>query len=239
MSLLTPERVADACNYLKSLDIHDMLRAASNPLLDDDPASSNTTNSKSPISPKPPVAAAILPKSLNAPPLPSLLIDDDDPQTASSLPPPQPLLTTLSGLHSHGNNASRTSSLHAIPTLSSPHLHPFATALRAAFTAAGFLVPETRRLTLHATIVNTIYAKRASGSGKKRWGKGSGKFDATGLVARYGDDAVWADNVRLEKVAICEMGAKDVREGEEEGEEEGNGRVVDQVYKEIASVELP
>lgn len=56
-------------------------------------------------------------------------------------------------------------------------------------------------------------------------------------MARYGDDAVWADNVRLEKVAICEMGAKDVREGEEE--EEGNGRVVDQVYKEIASVELP
>lgn len=38
--------------------------------------------------------------------------------------------------------------------------------------------------------------------------------------------------VRIEKVAICEMGARDVLEGED-------GRVVDQVYKEIASVELP
>lgn len=55
-------------------------------------------------------------------------------------------------------------------------------------------------------------------------------------MGRYGDDAVWADDVRVEKVAICEMGARDVRE---EGEGEGDGRVVDQVYKEIASVELP
>lgn len=57
-------------------------------------------------------------------------------------------------------------------------------------------------------------------------------------MARYGNDAVWAADVRVEKVAICEMGAKDVREeGDREGE--GDGRVVDQVYKEIASVELP
>lgn len=41
----------------------------------------------------------------------------------------------------------------------------------------------------------------------------------------------WARDVRIEKVAICEMGAGDVL-----GEE---GRVVDQVYKEVASVGLP
>lgn len=57
-------------------------------------------------------------------------------------------------------------------------------------------------------------------------------------MARYGNDAVWAADVMVEKVAICEMGARDVREeGDREGE--GDGRVVDQVYKEIASVELP
>lgn len=37
-------------------------------------------------------------------------------------------------------------------------------------------------------------------------------------------------DVRIEKVSICEMGARDVLEGD---------GVVDQVYKEIASVELP
>lgn len=42
----------------------------------------------------------------------------------------------------------------------------------------------------------------------------------------------------MEKVAICEMGAKEVGvEGESEAEAEMGLR--DQVYKEIASVELP
>lgn len=44
----------------------------------------------------------------------------------------------------------------------------------------------------------------------------------------------WVEDVRIEKVAICEMGARDVLEGEGEGVV-----VVDQVYREIASVELP
>lgn len=78
--------------------------------------------------------------------------------------------------------------------------------------------------------MNTIYA-RSTASGKKRWGRGSRRFDATDLIARY-QDVEWATDVRIEKVAICEMGAKDVV-----GEEEG--KVVDQVYREIASVELP
>ena len=43
-------------------------------------------------------------------------------------------------------------------------------------------------------------------------------------------DVEWARDVRIEKVAICEMGARDVL---------SEARVVDQVYREIASVELP
>lgn len=39
----------------------------------------------------------------------------------------------------------------------------------------------------------------------------------------------WARDVRIEKVTICEMGARDVLEG---------GEVVDQVYREVASVGL-
>ncbi|CAD6581347.1 MAG: hypothetical protein ASARMPREDX12_000440 [Alectoria sarmentosa] len=209
MSLLTPERVDAACSYLKSLDIHSMLGAAS---------VSPTHNLDSTGSPPPPITIT-------------------EPMTDPQPPPPQPLTTTLSGLHTL-RAPTRSSSLRAspAPSPSPPHLHPFATALRAAFTTAGFLVPEPRPLSLHATIVNTIYARSAR-SGKMRWGKGSGRFDATALIERY-RDVVWASDVRIEKVAICEMGAKDVLGGEEE---DGGGgvEVVDQVYREIASVELP
>lgn len=89
-------------------------------------------------------------------------------------------------------------------------------------------MPETRPMKLHATVVNTIYARETK-SGKKRWGKGSGKFDARELVERY-KEFEWAREVRMEKVSICEMGAKQILEGEV---------VVDQVYTEVASVPLP
>ena len=81
---------------------------------------------------------------------------------------------------------------------------------------------------LHATVVNTIYAREAK-SGKKRWEKGSGKFDARELVERY-REFEWARDVRMESVSICEMGAKKILEEEV---------VVDQVYTEVASVPLP
>ena len=74
------------------------------------------------------------------------------------------------------------------------------------------------------------------------------RFDARELLERWRGE-VWARDVRVEKVAICEMGAREVRvgddgdagegEGEGGGERKGKGEVVDAVYKEIASVELP
>ena len=85
-------------------------------------------------------------------------------------------------------------------------------------------------------------AKGQSGE-KKRGGERKwrdGKFDAGYLIDRY-ENMAWMEGVRIEKVAICEMGAKDVVQ--EEGESVGNGqkepRMVQQEYKEIASVELP
>ncbi len=52
-------------------------------------------------------------------------------------------------------------------------------------------------------------------------------------------DTVWMSEGRIETVAILEMGAKDLME-------EGNGdglskkkKVVDQIYREVVSVELP
>lgn len=204
MSLPTPERVDAACTYLRSLDIPRMLGAAAAPL--------RNVNFNSAGSPAPPTAVSELTNmpALEPPP-----------------PLPQPLTTTLSGLHTFRRPTS-SSALHASPTPSSPHLLPFAAALRAAFLTAGFIVPEDRPMTLHATLVNTVYTRSAK-SGKTRWSKGSSRFDATALIERY-RDVEWAADVRIEKVEICKMGASDVVEG---------GRVVDKVYEEIASVELP
>ena len=136
---------------------------------------------------------------------------------------------TFTGLHPMGTQ-EHTSSLYAAPSSPSAAavLIPFCTALRQAFVAAELMVPETRPMKLHATVVNTIYAREAQ-SGKKRWGKGSGKFDARAVVDRY-REFEWARDVRIERVSICEMGAKKVMEGEV---------VVDQVYTEVASVPLP
>jgi len=58
--------------------------------------------------------------------------------------------------------------------------------------------------------------------------KGSGKFDSRGVLERWGD-AVWVEGMRVERVAICEMGVRKI-EGLAGGEEG---------YKEVAGVELP
>ena len=141
---------------------------------------------------------------------------------------PAPLSTvTFSGLRAM-QSPSRTSSLYTSPTVSASHLLPFCTTIQQAFIHAGLLVPEERQIKLHATIVNTIYARETK-NGKKRWGKGSGKFDATELIEKY-KDFEWAKDIRVERVAICEMGAKKIIEGDV---------VVDEVYTEVASVPLP
>ena len=76
---------------------------------------------------------------------------------------------------------------------------------------------------------------RKEGTEPKGKKKGRGKkqvvkFDARELMKRY-VDFVWAQDVRIEKVAICEMGAK--KTTEEKGE------VVGEEYTEVASVPLP
>jgi len=103
--------------------------------------------------------------------------------------------------------------------------------LRTLFTDAGYILPDDGRgLLLHATIVNTIYARqgrRSAGGGRSGRGRGRGKdgrgrgkdgkvrFDARGVVGRY-EGFEWMRDVRVERIAICEMGPREVegREGE-------------------------
>jgi activating signal cointegrator complex subunit 1 len=183
-----------------------------------------------------------------------------------------PLQVSLTSLHSM-HTPRNTSILYAGPEDSRGVLHALCVKLRDAFSAAGFLVPDDRPLKLHATILNTIYAKAggkkqhidntlASNSaipgssltpGAKNVGAGDQtststetrpdrsrghgpnakapiRIDATSLLQRC-KDMVWAADVRIEKIAICKMGAQKITD------EQGN--VVDECYEEVASVELP
>lgn len=60
----------------------------------------------------------------------------------------------------------KTSILYAMPKDATERLLPFALALREHFLEKGWLVEDTRPLKLHATIVNTVYAKLKGRRGK-------------------------------------------------------------------------
>jgi activating signal cointegrator complex subunit 1 len=134
-----------------------------------------------------------------------------------------PLQITLRGLNSM-HDPAKTSILYTAPSLPSDQLYAFCNRLKDAF--AEFLVQENRPLLLHATILNTVYVPgvrdRSGGQGAGH-GKNKAKMtiDARGLLERY-TEFVWMEDVRLEKLAICRMGARRVKdaEGRETGEEE-------------------
>jgi activating signal cointegrator complex subunit 1 len=195
----------------------------------------------------------------------------------------------------------KTSILYAEPRDPSLRLPLFAAALRDQFTERGLMVADTRPLKLHATIMNTIYAKpkasrgrsktaklkhglkyvehrisphhKSDGDGDENDGENDGasmadsvdgdaptlddssiveggqnqalpargeghgpdakswmRFDARNLIEKY-KDYVWARNVRVDRVCICEMGAKKIWSGTHEGE----GEVLDEQYKVISA----
>jgi activating signal cointegrator complex subunit 1 len=120
--------------------------------------------------------------------------------------------------------ARKTSILYAEPKDVSARLYPFASALKDEFTTKRFMVDENRALRLHATIVNSVYAK----SGSKVRGPGAKsfmKFDATNLIERH-RDTVWAEVIAIDRVQICKMGAQKIKD------EQGN--IVDEKYEVVA-----
>lgn len=200
---LNEEQLNEAITLLKSIDIEHLLSTAtaSSP----EPPNTQPTNQTDP------------PSSLSTP---------------ISPPPtnPKPLQIDLKSLTSMHSPQS-TSILYTAPTDPSSRLHPFCLSLQSLFRAHDLLVPDSRPLKLHATLVNTIYAKgRGRGSGHGPDANAPLKFDARGLLERY-EGCVWAEGVLLDRVAICEMGAKKVV-----GE---GGEVLGEEYVEVASVALP
>ncbi|KAK4122924.1 hypothetical protein N657DRAFT_598810 [Parathielavia appendiculata] len=127
---------------------------------------------------------------------------------------------TLRGLASM-QPAARATVLYAPPVDQHGLLQAFCEKVRAAFREAEIMEDEGRPLLLHATLVNTVYVKGNKRDGASndrgrggRGGRGDKKwdrlvFDATGIIDRY-EDQVWMENVPVERVAICRMGAKKV-----------------------------
>ncbi|RYP50114.1 hypothetical protein DL768_004318 [Monosporascus sp. mg162] len=133
--------------------------------------------------------------------------------TESTGSSPPLLSVTLRGLHSM-QLASKSSVLYASPVDQDGTLLKFCESLRSTFQEAGLMTEENRPLLLHATIMNTIYVK-----GGHRRGGGHGKkerltLDARGIMDRY-DNFVWMEDVPVEKIAICRMGAKKQEDGDE------------------------
>lgn len=115
----------------------------------------------------------------------------------------------------------KTSILYAGAQDLSGRLVPMCVLLQKVFQEQGYLISDDRPLKLHATIVNTIYAKARH--------KGGGKLliDAGTLLEEL-KGVIWAKDFRIEKLAICKMGAKEITNE--------FGKVVGQEYEEVASI---
>ncbi|EXF78048.1 hypothetical protein CFIO01_13638 [Colletotrichum fioriniae PJ7] len=139
-------------------------------------------------------------------------------QSSASAPgTDSPLQITLRGLHcmKSGPRAdpSKASVLYAPPAHGEGVFQTFCERIRATFEEAGVMEKDARGLLLHATIVNTIYVKGG-------WSKKGPKLtiDARDILDRY-DDYVWMEDVPLEKIAICRMGAKKIEGTDDEAYE--------------------
>lgn len=144
-------------------------------------------------------------------------------ESCSPLPPP--LSVTLKGLHAM-QPAAKASVLYAPPLDTDGVLTKFCEKLRSAFQEAGLMVEDNRPLLLHATILNTIYVKRNSTprEGKRR-NRDRLTIDARQILDRY-SDYLWMEDVPIEKIAICKMGAKRQEDGDEAYEVEADIDVV-------------
>ena len=135
-------------------------------------------------------------------------IGSDDPEFRSD--PLAPFTTSLESLHALPSETN-TRVLYTAPpkSASTSQLQGVSEALREPFIEAGLLDDDKRPLLLHATIFNTIYG---SGRGKRKGGRKE-KLQTSQLI-RDMSVFIFADEIRIDRVALCPMGAKPV-EGEE------------------------
>ncbi|CAD0092488.1 unnamed protein product [Aureobasidium mustum] len=244
---LDEQKLVQANTLLQSLDLSKMLHEATTPADSSDSTNINTQTS------------------------------DVAPQSSSDTHPTQvpdllssPLKISLESLEPM-QSPSKTSILYIRPQDPTNRLEILCQVIRKTFTDAGLLVPDTRPLKLHATIVNTIYVKgrkkkpktpaqakqstietpskdqttkertsqvstqhqglqaNEASSGHGPSAKSSLYLNATSLLSTY-INHVWASDVPVEKITICEMGVKK--------QFSSTGEVIGEAYKEVAVKEV-
>ncbi|KAH6996954.1 kinase A anchor protein [Ilyonectria destructans] len=122
------------------------------------------------------------------------------------------LFITMQGLQAM-QSPSKTSVLYAPPVDTDGILYRFCQQLKTTFQEAGLMMEENRPLLLHASIINTIHVKAARGGGRRREKL---TLDARDIITRY-DDYLWIEDMPVERVTLCRMGAKKI-EGSEDDE---------------------
>lgn len=215
---LDPAQLMDAISYLHALDLHTILRDITHLRIAERAAAA---------------AAADGTVSENL--------------TATAMPDAHVLTVDVEGLLPM-HRPQDTSVLYAEPRDASARLGDFAGRINKAFEEVGRgLGNDKRGLKLHATVLNTIYAAKAMRK-RARENRGMGndhgeqtllrpsanpsrnlRFDARELIDRY-KGFVWAQDVTIDRVCICKMGARKVWSGGVEGV----GEVVDEVYEVVA-----
>ncbi|KAG9552222.1 hypothetical protein KCU77_g9035, partial [Aureobasidium melanogenum] len=244
---LDEENLVQANTLLQSLDLDNLLREAT-----------TSANSSDSTSTDPRILDLTSSNSLDTSP------------TQIADPSNSPLKISLESLEPM-QSSSKTSILYIRPQDPTNRLQILCQALRKIFTDAGLLVPDTRPLKLHATIVNTIYVKgrkkksKASEKAKQPTTERSSKaqtteettpqastqkqelqaneassghgpsarsslyISATSLLSTY-KNHVWASDIPVERIAICEMGVKK--------QLSSTGEVIGEAYKEVAVKEV-
>lgn len=207
MSLGTPERVAKAVDLLKQVDLKGLLRRCSLPQEEVKGAGKSIAS---------------------GPRTNSTQVGTGTPADAEELK------VTLRGISSMNHDPRNASVLYTAPVDQDGRLLQFCRGLRDFFLVEDLIVPDTRPLLLHATVLNTIYVPSTKGRGKgdqngrARKGRQRLTLDVTEILEKY-RDMEWLSGFRVEKVAICKMGARKVEGGAED----------DEAYVVESEVEMP
>lgn len=224
MGLRDPQRLEAALKLLHEIDLKRLLSDAGNQVDDNSAEPKNTEDTTNTIKPQVPSTSEQVSAKENESASSGLqtLKSRISPPPLSRPTDPPPLIISLKGLEFFGKPQKATV-LHVPPHDPTSRLRPFSFALRQRFIDAGFMEPETRPLTLHATIFNTVYAKsRKEQRGEKRR-IGRILVDATDVLRIYQEEAggveqdkkgqfVWAEGIEIDRVMICEMGAKNIED---------------------------
>lgn len=139
---------------------------------------------------------------------------------------PSPLTVSLRSLATFARG-KRSPVFFAEPLDTTSRLQPFCNDLRKRFSDAGYVIAQESDLKLHATVLNTRYAPSHGHRGKHRQ---TVQIPSDGLLRAF-SDFVWMEDVQLERVAVCKMGAEKIQDD--------SGAMIDERYVEVSAAELP